>query len=98
LPAASEEQSVSADRETRSPRKPQSQGKVSSISIKEELEVKEETIYTEKKDAVVEGQATTTTKTARKRSKKDKVEMPLRARTQGLRMFVGAHVSAAGGE
>ncbi|KAL2789315.1 xylose isomerase-like protein [Aspergillus keveii] len=97
LPAASEEQSVSADRETRSPRKPQSQGKVSSISIKEELEVKEETIYTEKKDAVVEGQATTTTKTARKRSKKDKVEMPLRARTQGLRMFVGAHVSAAGG-
>ncbi|KAL4810846.1 apurinic or apyrimidinic site lyase [Aspergillus unguis] len=34
----------------------------------------------------------------KRRSKKQEVEMvPLRARTQGLRMFVGAHVSAAGG-
>ncbi|KAL4997964.1 xylose isomerase-like protein [Aspergillus recurvatus] len=43
---------------------------------------------------------TTATKTTRKRrsTKKEEAEiMPLRTRTQGLRMFVGAHVSAAGG-
>jgi AP endonuclease-1 len=68
------------------------------VVIKEELEVKEEEIYTETKDAVVEEQTKTTTKAARKGTKKDKIEMPLRARTQGLRMFVGAHVSAAGGK
>ncbi|KAL4752778.1 hypothetical protein BDW72DRAFT_170548 [Aspergillus terricola var. indicus] len=43
---------------------------------------------------------TTATKTTRKRRSTKKEEtgiMPLRVRTQGLRMFVGAHVSAAGG-
>ncbi|KAJ0419399.1 xylose isomerase-like protein [Aspergillus carlsbadensis] len=97
LPAAPEEQSVSADRETRSPRKTQSQGKGFPISIKEEVEVEEEIVHTETKHAAADGQVTTTTKKARKKTKKDQVEMPLRARTQGLRMYVGAHVSAAGG-
>ncbi|CEN62001.1 hypothetical protein ASPCAL08644 [Aspergillus calidoustus] len=97
LPATPGEQSASATRKTRSPRKPQTQGKGPVVVIKEELEVKEEEIYTETKDAVVEEQTKTTTKAARKGTKKDKIEMPLRARTQGLRMFVGAHVSAAGG-
>ncbi|KAL2854495.1 apurinic or apyrimidinic site lyase [Aspergillus pseudoustus] len=97
-PAAVEKQSVSADRVTRSPRKPQSQGKRSAVSIKEEIEGKGQVISTEVNDATVEVQATATIKTTRKRTKKDQVEMPpLRARTQGLRMYVGAHVSAAGG-
>lgn len=48
----------------------------------------------------VDGPSGATKTTPKKRkSKKDEAEMvPLRARTQGLRMFVGAHVSAAGGE
>ena len=43
---------------------------------------------------------TITGKTSKKRKTKEEKEleaMPLRARTQGLRMFVGAHVSAAKG-
>lgn len=43
----------------------------------------------------------TTEKTTRKRKTKEEKEleaMPLKARTPGLRMFVGAHVSAAKGQ
>ncbi|KAL5043352.1 hypothetical protein BDW71DRAFT_121335 [Aspergillus fruticulosus] len=51
------------------------------------------------KEKETEEQATTTKTTRKRRStKKGEAEiMPLKARTQGLRMFVGAHVSAAGG-
>ena len=44
---------------------------------------------------------TVTAKGSKKRKTKEEKEleaMPLRARTQGLRMFIGAHVSAAKGE
>lgn len=49
----------------------------------------------------VDDEATVTTKTPKKRKTKKEQQaeiMPLRARTQGLRMHVGAHVSAAGGK
>ncbi len=48
----------------------------------------------------VDQETTVTTKPPKKRKSKKEQQaeiMPLRARTQGLRMFVGAHVSAAGG-
>ncbi|KAL2810845.1 xylose isomerase-like protein [Aspergillus granulosus] len=88
----------SADRDTRSSQKTQSQSEESAGLIKEEFEEKEQTVDTEVKDARVKGQAITTAKATKTRTKKDQIEMqPLRARTQGLRMYVGAHVSAAGG-
>ncbi|KAL6232895.1 hypothetical protein BDW75DRAFT_9720 [Aspergillus navahoensis] len=60
------------------------------VKLEASVEVKEEEV--EKR--------TSATKTTRKRrsTKKEEAEiMPLRARAKGLRMFVGAHVSAAGG-
>ncbi|KAL3478076.1 xylose isomerase-like protein [Aspergillus californicus] len=48
----------------------------------------------------IDGHLATTAKTTKKRKTKSELEaeaMPLRARTKGLRMHVGAHVSAAGG-
>ncbi|KAL4948755.1 xylose isomerase-like protein [Aspergillus filifer] len=65
--------------------------------VKEELEVKQES--TELQDGI-EGEtvaAATTTKKRKTKKEKEAEMVPLRARTQGLRMFVGAHVSAAGG-
>ncbi|KAL4929362.1 DNA-(apurinic or apyrimidinic site) lyase APN1 [Aspergillus undulatus] len=69
-----------------------------SAAIKEEVEeeVKQESIKLQE----VDGQTVAATKTTKKRKTKREKEaeaMPLRARTQGLRMYVGAHVSAAGG-
>ena len=69
-------------------------------------EVEEETersnsIKTEKNGAVKQEEPeAVTAKTTKKRKTKADEEaeaMPLRPRTQGLRMFVGAHVSAAKG-
>ncbi|KAL4960384.1 DNA-(apurinic or apyrimidinic site) lyase APN1 [Aspergillus stella-maris] len=65
--------------------------------VKEELDVKQES--TEPQDGI-EGQAVaavTTTKKRKTKKEKEAEMVPLRARTQGLRMFIGAHVSAAGG-
>ncbi|KAL4797707.1 xylose isomerase-like protein [Aspergillus venezuelensis] len=65
--------------------------------VKEELEVKQES--TELQDGI-EGKdvaAATTTKKRKTKKEKEAEMVPLRARTHGLRMFVGAHVSAAGG-
>lgn len=50
------------------------------------------------KEEDVDEKPTVKAKATRKRKTKEEVEMvPLRARTQGLRMCVGAHVSAAKG-
>jgi AP endonuclease 1 len=56
----------------------------------------------EKKDVKVDVDITDNEESSTKRKRKTKEEketesMPLAARTQGLRMFVGAHVSGAGG-
>ncbi|KAL4736127.1 xylose isomerase-like protein [Aspergillus similis] len=72
----------------------------STLPTTEELaeEVKSEASIKVNEEEIKE--RTTATKTTRKRRSTKKEEtgsMPLRVRTQGLRMFVGAHVSAAGG-
>lgn len=54
-----------------------------------------------KTESKSETTAAVTDKTSKKRKTKEEKEaeaMPLRARTPGLRMLVGAHVSAAKGE
>ena len=54
-----------------------------------------------KTEAKSEATAAVTGKTSKKRKTKEDKEaeaMPLRARTPGLRMLIGAHVSAAKGE
>ncbi|KAL4922830.1 xylose isomerase-like protein [Aspergillus aurantiobrunneus] len=64
------------------------------------VKVVEQEVSTEIKHEGVEEQTTVTARTSRKRKTKKEQEaeiMPLRTRTQGLRMHVGAHVSAAGG-
>lgn len=53
------------------------------------------------KEGKPESTTVVTGKTSKKRKTKEEKEaeaMPLRVRTQGLRMFVGAHVSAAKGQ
>ncbi|PYI11388.1 AP endonuclease [Aspergillus sclerotiicarbonarius CBS 121057] len=69
--------------------------------VKEEEEVSAEAEVVDEgvaKDEAVDEKPTVKAKATRKRKTKDEVEMvPLRARTQGLRMCVGAHVSAAKG-
>ncbi|KAL4784324.1 xylose isomerase-like protein [Aspergillus varians] len=69
------------------------------VTTNEELEeeVKQEDSIV--KDEVDEKPQTATKTPKKRRSKKEQAAdiMPLRARTQGLRMHVGAHVSAAGG-
>ncbi|KAL4820415.1 xylose isomerase-like protein [Aspergillus spinulosporus] len=72
----------------------------STLPTTEELteEVKSEASVKVNEEEITE--RTSATKTTRKprATKKEEAEiMPLRVRTQGLRMFVGAHVSAAGG-
>ncbi|KAL4765835.1 DNA-(apurinic or apyrimidinic site) lyase APN1 [Aspergillus foveolatus] len=71
----------------------------STLPTTEELtEVKSEASVKVSEEEIKE--QSSATKTARKRRSRKKEEaemMPLRVRTQGLRMFVGAHVSAAGG-
>ncbi|KAL4767692.1 xylose isomerase-like protein [Aspergillus nidulans var. acristatus] len=71
----------------------------STLPTTEELtEVKSEASVKVNEEEIKE--QTSATKATRKRrsTKKEEAEiMPLRVRTQGLRMFVGAHVSAAGG-
>ncbi|KAL2870998.1 DNA-(apurinic or apyrimidinic site) lyase APN1 [Aspergillus lucknowensis] len=103
-PAVAGQQSARTELETRSLRKgtvkAQSRANDSTILIKEELEEEKEE---QGGFAGVEGEAerltASTTRTTKKRkSKKGEAEaMPLRPRTQGLRMYVGAHVSAAKG-
>jgi AP endonuclease-1 len=72
----------------------------STLPTTEELtEVKSEASVKVNEEEIKE--QTSATKATRKRrsTKKEEAEiMPLRVRTQGLRMFVGAHVSAAGGK
>ncbi|PYH45113.1 DNA-(apurinic or apyrimidinic site) lyase APN1 [Aspergillus saccharolyticus JOP 1030-1] len=83
-------------------------GEVAAIAVKHEVEEEVETAIigkdsTEEKDSLVkeegiEEKSVETVKVSRKRKPKEEVEMlPLRPRTQGLRMLVGAHVSAAKG-
>ncbi|KAL4973848.1 xylose isomerase-like protein [Aspergillus desertorum] len=77
---------------------PGPQSKSRRVQVKSEKEVKSEASIEIKAEEIEE--QITATKTTRKRRSRKKEEaeiMPLRARTQGLRMFVGAHVSAAGG-
>ncbi|RDW93723.1 DNA-(apurinic or apyrimidinic site) lyase APN1 [Aspergillus mulundensis] len=95
------------DDELRSPRrqskrvKSAAQARASKSTVATEEEVKEEVkleAFIEAKKEEAEEQTTAKKTTRKKTTKKDQAEiMPLRARTQGLRMFVGAHVSAAGG-
>ncbi|RAL01394.1 DNA-(apurinic or apyrimidinic site) lyase APN1 [Aspergillus ibericus CBS 121593] len=85
-----------------SPRKPRG-GKVVSVKKEveevQELEVEAEVVdESVAKDEEVDEKPAVKVKATRKRKTKEEVEMvPLRARTQGLRMCVGAHVSAAKG-
>ncbi|CBF75032.1 DNA-(apurinic or apyrimidinic site) lyase APN1 [Aspergillus nidulans FGSC A4] len=68
------------------------------LNTEELTEVKSEVSVKVNEEEIKE--QTSATKATRKRrsTKKEEAEMtPLRVRTQGLRMFVGAHVSAAGG-
>ncbi|PWY91888.1 AP endonuclease [Aspergillus sclerotioniger CBS 115572] len=84
------------------PRKPR-EGKV--VSVKKELEEEEEVFVEAEvvdkgvaKEEEVDEKPMVKAKATRKRKIKEEVEMvPLRVRTQGLRMCVGAHVSAAKG-
>ncbi|KAL4945670.1 hypothetical protein BDV06DRAFT_184226 [Aspergillus oleicola] len=90
---------VRVKRETRSKEETEAEDRPGpTAAIKEELEeVKQES--TEVQDGV-EGQtvaAATITKKRKTKKEREAEVMPLRARTQGLRMYVGAHVSAAGG-
>ncbi|XRM42473.1 DNA-(apurinic or apyrimidinic site) lyase [Aspergillus tubingensis] len=91
----------SAESPKATPRK--SRGRV--VSVKKEVE-EEETVTVEAdiddedevKDEEADEKPKVKAKVTRKRKTKEEVEMvPLRARTQGLRMCVGAHVSAAKG-
>ncbi|KAL3252092.1 hypothetical protein ABHI18_010264 [Aspergillus niger] len=75
------------------------------VSVKKEIE-EEETVSVEAevvnekkvKDEEADEKPKVKAKVTRKRKTKEEIEMvPLRARTQGLRMCVGAHVSAAKG-
>ncbi|GLA30235.1 apurinic or apyrimidinic site lyase [Aspergillus phoenicis ATCC 13157] len=75
------------------------------VSVKKEIE-EEETVSVEAevvnekkvKDEEADEKPKVKAKVTRKRETKEDIEMvPLRARTQGLRMCVGAHVSAAKG-
>ncbi|KAL5339411.1 xylose isomerase-like protein [Aspergillus crustosus] len=72
---------------------------IDSVKGQIDQELKQEEAI-EVKNEDVDGQATAVTKTTRKRKTKKEQEaemVPLRARTQGLQMHVGAHVSAAKG-
>ncbi|KAI9370478.1 xylose isomerase-like protein [Aspergillus egyptiacus] len=94
--------SVQAKQEIRSLRKEaikvECQADDSTVLVKEELEkVKQDPIGIEEEGVAGLGASTTTTKKRKTKKEKEAEAMPLRARTQGLRMHVGAHVSAAGG-
>jgi AP endonuclease-1 len=91
-----------------SPRKRKSQSRVSvKEEVKEEVEEEIEITVNTKVDKgsqadpeKADGITTVTGKVSRKRKTKKEKELemvPLRARTQGVRMCVGAHVSAAKG-
>lgn len=70
------------------------------IEEESELSVKRCKKGAAKEEEPEETTTTVTGKASKKRKTKEEKEleaMPLRARTQGLRMFVGAHVSAAKG-
>lgn len=79
--------------------KVQNQPQNSTTTTKQKIEEQVEQDSVKVKDELDE-EAIVTAKTPKKRKTKKEQQaeiMPLRARTQGLRMFVGAHVSAAGG-
>ncbi|KAL4867261.1 hypothetical protein BDV12DRAFT_171593 [Aspergillus spectabilis] len=101
-PAA--EKSVQVKHEVRSSRKiikTEHESEKITVSLKEETEVEaKQEDSTNVKNEEVDGQTAAATKTTKKRKTKKEQEaemIPLRARTQGLRMHVGAHVSAAKG-
>ncbi|KAL2821005.1 xylose isomerase-like protein [Aspergillus cavernicola] len=104
-PESVKDETVQVKGEPRSLRKAtikvQNQAEDPANSVKEGLEVDEKqgsSINIKQKDIDVQIAATPKTTRKRKTKKEQEAEaMPLRARTQGLRMHVGAHVSAAGG-
>ncbi|RAH84216.1 AP endonuclease [Aspergillus japonicus CBS 114.51] len=83
------------------------QGKAAAVAVKQEVEEEVETTVAVKastednvssvKEEVAEEKVSKTVKVSRQQKTKEAEMLPLRARTQGLRMFVGAHVSAAKG-
>jgi hypothetical protein len=86
--------SVKSDKRERSTRKKASYVDQDIDSDIDE-EVKEEE---EEKEIVIKSKVKRTKKTKKTKEEKESEAMPLAARAQGLRMFVGAHVSAAKGQ
>lgn len=98
------EQDESISQKAASKRSPRGRGVKD--SVKEEIQVQEVTTIAQVKEEdqtkveETEEQPAPAAKGAKKRRTKKEIEsemVPLRARTQGLRMCVGAHVSAAKG-